>query len=77
MVTVCIFLGSGGGPGGAAAVLTGGLGCAGAVATGAPIAGEEAQAGLPEGTDAGAPAGAAEPGIGVTDATTDGGKAAP
>ena len=76
MVTVCIFFGSGGGPCGAAAALTGPLACAGAVATGAAIAGEEAQAGLDEGTDAGAAAGAAEPGIGATDATTDGGKAA-
>ena len=72
MVTVRIFFGSAGGPGDVAA-LTGGPDCAGAVATGAAIAGEDGQSGLAEG----APTGAAEPGIGVTEATTDGGKAAP
>ena len=73
MVTVCIFFGSGGGPGGVAAALTGGPGCAGAIATGAAIAGEEGQSGLAKG----APTGTAEPGIGATEATTDGGKATP
>ncbi len=73
---MCIFFGSGGGPEGAADALTGGLDCAGAVETGAAIAGEEGQSGLAEGADPGAVAGAVEPGIGVTDATTDGGNAA-
>ena len=76
MVTVCIFFGSGGGPDGVAAELTGALGCAGAVATGAAMAGEDGQSGLAEGTDAGAPSGDGAPDIGVTDATADGGKVA-
>jgi hypothetical protein len=68
-VTVRIFFGSAGGPGGVAAALTGGFACAGAVATGAAIAGEDGQSGPVEGAPA-------EPGIGATEATTDGGKAA-
>ena len=76
MVTVCIFFGWGGGPEGAADAFAGGLDCAGSAETGSAIAGEAGQSGLAEGADPGAVAGAVEPGIGVTDATTDGGNAA-
>jgi len=68
MVTVCTFLGSGGGDGGATAVLTGG-----AAATGGATIGEGGQSGPLDGAGAGAATGAGEPDGGATVATTDGG----